>query len=380
MKHVTYMDYAAATPVDPSVLKAMQPFYAERFFNPSALYLAAQDVAKSLGHAREEVASILGAKPAEIIFTAGGTEANNLAIAGIMQQYPDAHMVMSSIEHDSVVMPAQEFSHSEVKVQPNGRLDHGDIERQITENTVLISIMYANNEIGTIQPIREVAKLVKEIRKNRQRKNNKLPLFLHTDACQATNYLDLHVHRLGVDLMTLNGGKIYGPKQSGVLFKAAHVNLQPQILGGGQEFGQRSGTENVVQSIGFAKALTLVQDKREKEVIRLQKLQKIFFDELEKQIPQVVINGSLKHRMPNNIHITIPGQDNERLLMSLDEQGIMCATGSACSASKEEASHVLKALGLPESAARSSLRFTLGQQTSMADVLNAVKTLQKIAT
>lgn len=378
MKQTIYMDYAAATPLDPKVHTAMQPYFQQQFFNPSALYLASQGVAKDLSTARAKVANILGAKPTEIIFTAGGTEANNLAINGVLQQYPDANVVTSAIEHDSVLAPVKQYDHRIVAVDEQGRILVNDLAKKIDDKTVLVSIMYANNEIGTIQPIREVAKIVGEERVKRIKSGNKLPLLLHTDACQAANYLDLHVHRLGVDLMTLNGGKIYGPKQSGVLYKAAHVQLKPQILGGGQEFGIRSGTENVACSIGFATALDLVQAKRNEEVVRLRTIQQEFINELHKQIPEVIINGSMKYRLPNNVHITLHDQDNEKLLMSLDELGIMCATGSACSASKDEASHVLDALGLSEKSARSSLRFTLGQQTTIEDVRQCVKSLQKI--
>ncbi len=377
MKRTIYLDYAAATPVDPIVLKVMQPYFVDEFYNPSALYLNSQKVSKDLENARTSVASILGVKPAEIIFTAGGTEANNLAIVGLMIQHPEANVVTSEIEHDSVLKPAREFNHRKVKTLPDGCIDLSDLAKKIDDQTVLVSIMYANNEIGTIQPIREVAKIVQKIREERQKSDNKLPLYLHTDACQAANYLDLHVHRLGVDLVTINGGKIYGPKQSGALFVAANVKLEPIIFGGGQELGLRSGTENVAGDIGFAEALKIAQDKKEGEVARLQKLQQQFIDGLQK-LPNVTINGSLKNRLPNNVHATFTGQDNERLIMQLDELGIMCAAGSACSASSEEVSHVLHAVGLSDTQAQSSLRFTMGQQTDSDDINFVLKTLAKL--
>lgn len=372
------MDYAAATPVDPRVLATMKPYFSDKFYNPSALYLASTEVGKAIGRARAAVAAQLGAKPGEIIFTAGGTEANNLAIFGIMSQYPEANIVTSGVEHDSVLMPARQFKHHEVKTQPDGQINLTDLAKKIDDKTVLVSVMYASNEIGTIQPLREIAKLVETIRAKRKKSRVSTPLFLHTDACQAANYLDLHVHRLGVDLMTLNGGKIYGPKQSGVLFKASHVNLRPQIRGGGQEFGLRSGTENVAQIIGFAKALDIAQSKRASETARLKILQKQFIQGLQKLPNKANINGSTKQRLPNNVHVTLSGHDNERLLMYLDEQGIMCATGSACSASNEEVSHVLSAIGLSEGAAQSSLRFTLGRQTTTADIKHALKVLNNL--
>jgi cysteine desulfurase len=204
-------------------------------------------------------------------------------------------------------------------------------------------------------------------------------LYVHIDACQAPAYLDIHAARLGVDAMTINSGKIYGPKQTGALFVKAGTVLAAQTLGGGQERGMRSGTENIANIIGFARALDLVQERRHEETARVQKLQKLFFGLLEEKIPAVVINGSRKHRLPNNVHITLPGYDNERLMMELDEQGIQCAVGSACSASNEEPSHVLKAMGLSDAEAQASLRFTMGIQTSEADIRRVVDVLTKLA-
>lgn len=357
-----YLDYAAATPVDAAVLKAMQPYFAEDFYNPSADYDAAREVQKALAAARTGVAHWLGARPAEIIFTAGGTEANNLAVHGIMRQFPKGNIVVSAIEHESVSEPAGTYDWRQVAVQSDGRLDLDDLRRKIDAKTVLVSVMYANNEIGTVQPIREIVRLVDEVRRRRGAKA--LPLYFHTDACQAANYMDLHVSRLGVDLLTLNGGKIYGPKQSGILYIKAGVTLTPLIQGGGQERDLRSGTENVAGAIGFGTALELTQKMRRDETARLQKLQKQFIEQLQNAVPQAVINGSRKYRLPNNVHVTIPGRDNERLLIQLDEAGIMAAAGSACSASSEEPSHVLRAIGLSDADARSSLRFTMGRQTT----------------
>lgn len=205
---------------------------------------------------------------------------------------------------------------------------------------------------------------------------NELPIYLHTDACQAANYLDLHVSRLGVDLMTLNGGKIYGPKQSGVLYASAKVRLEPLIRGGGQERNYRSGTENVASCIGFAKALQLVQAGRREESERLIGLQKLAFELIAQKLPQAVINGSQKHRLPNNVHLTLPGQDNERLLVELDERGILAAAGSACSASDDEPSHVLRAMGVSDVDAQASLRLTMGRDTSAQDIRDTIETLR----
>jgi cysteine desulfurase len=371
-----YLDYAAATPLDPRVLSAMQPYLGSAFYNPSATYTAGRQIHQALEAARGQVAHWLGSRPNEVIFTAGGTEANNLAIQGVMHQFPQANIVVSSIEHDSVLAAARNYDCREVKVNPQGVIDLEDLSRQIDQNTVLVSVMYANNEIGTVQPIRQIAKLVAA--KRSERPAGALPLYFHSDACQAANYLDLHTARLGVDLLTLNGGKIYGPKQSGILYVKSSVQLTPLIFGGGQERGLRSGTENPAASIGFARALELAQGGRRQEAHRLQGLQQHFLALLQQMLPQAVINGSKTRRLPSNMHLTIPGTDNERLLIQLDEAGVMAAAGSACSASDDEPSHVLRALGLSDEQARSSLRFTMGRDTTEAAIEQAATILAQL--
>lgn len=372
MKSPIYLDYAAATPVDLAVLAAMQPYFAERFYNPSAHYLDAQTVKKDLEQARSKVTAVLGARPPEIIFTAGATEANNLAIAGIMHQYPKANLVVSAIEHESVLQPARHYDVRLAPVGSDGLVDVLALEKLIDDQTVLVSIMYANNEVGTVQPLKKIAALLNQKRRGR---TADLPLLLHTDAAQAANYLDLHVARLGVDMLSINGGKIYGPKQSGALYVNRRARLAPIIVGGGQEQGLRAGTENVAGIIGFAAALLQAQSLQAKEVKRLQTLQKLFLDLLKATVPGIVVNGSLRQRLPNNVHVTIPGTDNERLLIQLDEAGIVAAAGSACSAANTEPSHVLAAMGLGDAAARASLRFTIGRATTAADIVQTVQTL-----
>ena len=372
-----YLDNAAATPVDSDVLAAMQPYWQDQFYNPSANYLAAREVSKHLEDARAEVAACLGARPAEVIFTAGGTEADNLAINGVMQKYPKAKLLVSAVEHDAILAAAQAYSHKLIPVSNTGVVNLVELAVQVDPQVVLISVMYANNEIGSIQPISQIAQLVKKVLKERQTTGNKLPLYLHTDASQAANYLNLQVSRLGVDLMTLNGGKIYGPKQTGALYVKADIVLNPQIVGGGQERGLRSGTQNVAGSVGFARALSIAQQMRPAEAKRLQMLQQSFIKQLQAAIPEVVINGG-KQRLPNNIHITIPDTDNELLMMQLDEKGIICAVGSACSASNQEPSHVLKAIGLTDEQAQSSLRFSMGRVTTAQDVKTTVHILQQL--
>lgn len=372
------MDYAAATPVEPSVLKAMAPYWSEKFYNPSAIYLKAKSVKQDIEKVRQIVARTLGVQSGEVVFTAGGTEANNLAISGVMRRHPKENCVISAIEHESVREAAQQYKHKETPVDKKGVVDLQKLEEIIDSDTVLVSIIYANNEVGTVQPLKAIAEIIEKTRRQRKQKGNKTPLYLHTDACQAANYLDIHANRLGVDLMTLNGGKIYGSKQSGCLYVRAGVVLEPEIRGGGQEFGLRSGTENVANIMGFSKALEMATEKRSAEVERLKKLQAIFIDEIEKNTSNVVVNGHKKHRLPNNVHLTISGADNERLLMELDERGIMCATGSACSASKEESSHVLRSMGFSDEQARASLRFTMGRLTTEKDVTQVVSILREL--
>lgn len=378
MDTLIYLDHAAATPLDPQVLEAMLPYFSERFFNPSATYMPALAVRKDLEAARSRIAHILGARANEIIFTAGGTEANNLVVRGVLEQFPDSNVVVSAIEHESVLRAAERYVCKTAAVGPGGVIDVEAVRAAINEQTVLVSVMYANNEVGSIQPIHRLSLMLQEVRRLRRAAGNDLPLYLHTDAAQAAAYLDMHVSRLGVDFITLNAGKIYGPKQAGVLFAAAGARFKPQILGGGQERGQRSGTENVAGAIGMAKALELAQQRREVETARLRQLQQLFFDLLVERVPYVIINGSRKMRLPNNIHITIPGTDNERLIISLDDAGILCAAGSACSASNEEPSHVLRAMGVSDKNAQASLRFSMGLSTTEAAVRKTVDILTSV--
>lgn len=375
-----YLDYAAATPLDERVEQAMAPYARELFYNPSATYLPARQVRAALDTARARVAHWLGARPAEVIFVAGGTEGNNLAISGVLAAHPGSSAVVGGVEHESVLAPAMNFNCFVALTTEQGRVDLDDLRRKIRDDTILVSVMYANNEVGTLQPLRQIATMLEGIRTKRRESGNALPLYLHTDACQATNYLDLHVSRLGVDLMTLNGGKVYGPKQSGVLYVASHVVLEPLVRGGGQERGLRSGTENVVASIGFAEALSIAQEMRSDEVSRLSALQHEAFRRLEAELPGVIVNGSRKSRLPNNIHVTLPGFDNERLLVQLEQAGILAAAGSACSASDEEPSHVLRAMGLGDEAARNSLRFTMGRGTTHESIDQLVSTLRNLTT
>ncbi len=361
-----YLDYAAATPVDQRVRDVMQPFFTEVFYNPSGLYQGAREARTGLENARARVAKTLGTRPSEIIFTAGATESVNLAIKGVAQQFPEHEILISSVEHDCVRKAAESSKHQEVPVDEAGVVRVPELSAMISDQTVLISIMYVNNEVGSIQPIREIATMVETVRKDRAKRGVTTPIWLHTDAAQAPNYLDVHISRLGVDMMTLNGGKMYGPKQSGILYMRAGIEIKPQIDGGGQEFGYRSGTENIAFAVGFAEALERAQRKHSAEKKKVSELR----DKLAKELIDIgaELNGHKKHRIANNVHVTFPGIDNERVLFALDDAGVSIAAGSACSASSDTSSHVLLAMGKTDEEARSSLRITLGKHTTDTEI------------
>jgi len=378
MKKQVYLDYAAATPLDPMIKKAIEPYFSDKFYNPSASYSAAVQTKRELKEATASIGKNLGVKPNEIVMTSGGSEANNLAISGVMQQNLEKTILVSAVEHDSVMEPAISFNNKLIPVDKHGRIILERLKELLNDDVAMISVMQVNNEVGSIQPIREIAKIIDEARQDRKSRAIKTPLFLHSDACQSPQYLDVHPNRLGVDLMTLNGGKIYGPKQSGILFVKTGVKLTPQIKGGGQQRGLRSGTESPAQTIGFAKALDKAISLKDSETNRMLLLQKKFFEGLGNLNSGIIVNGHNKKRLPNNIHVTIPGVDNERLIYQLDEAGIMVAAGSACSAEDGEPSHVLNAMGVSDKDARSSLRMTMGRPTTGEEITYVLKTLKQL--
>jgi cysteine desulfurase len=378
MSRTIYFDYAAATPLAVEVLQAMQPYQQQEFYNPSASYLAAKAVKIDIDEARSKISGLVGARPAEIIFTSGATEANNLAIAGIREAFPDGQILSTNLEHDSVRQPAAKAGGQLVNVTKDGLIDLEDLKKNINDQTVLVSLMLVNNELGTIQPVREVAAMIELERKSRLHSGNKLPIYLHTDAAQAGNYFDLHVSRLGVDLMSVNGGKMYGPKQTGFLYIRAGAIITPQIIGGSQEFGVRSGTENVAGIIGLSAAFAGAQNRHKAEAKRVIDLRRKLEQQLLQNFSDAQINGAEKHRAPHLLNISFGGQDNERLMMELDELGIMVATGSACSAGKGELSHVLAAIGLPKHVIQSSLRISLGRDTTEESIKKLIGALKQI--
>jgi cysteine desulfurase len=368
MKSPIYFDYAAATPLDEQVFSSMQPYFAEHFYNPSGMSLCSQLVARAIEGARTSIARNIGATSGEIIFTAGGTEANNLVINGVMAGNNDAKVLFSSIEHDSVILPAMEHNFATINVSKKGRFDLEDFKQKLDDSCTLISCIYANNEIGTIQPIRDIAEIVKTVRLDRKKRGVKNPIYFHTDACQAALHLDVNVSRLGVDFMTINGGKIYGPKQSGALYIRSGIRLSPLVLGGGQEHGLRSGTENVTSIIGLSSAFEKTRRLANSEKARLTQLRDVAIDKLSKIDGTIAFHGDLKKRLPNHISFAIPGVDNERLIMVLEENGIIVASGSACHASNGKPSTVLGAIGVPEDIARATIRLTMGRETTKEEI------------
>jgi len=379
MSRTVYLDHAAATPLDSKVLRAMQPYFSQEFYNPAATYRQAIKVRTAINEAKRKIAACLGVKQTEVIITSGGSESNNLAIRGIMQQFPNHKVLVSAIEHESVLEPAKEFKHQAIDVDQEGIVDVKKLERLIDDEVVLISVMQANNEVGSVQPLRQLGNLIEQVKVERKKQGIKTPLYFHADGCQAPQYLDIHPHRLGLDLYTLNSGKIYGPKQAGLLFVGSKVHLKSQISGGGQQQGLRSGTESVASVIGLAEALAESTKQKKQETERLRRLQKNFEAGLEKLKKNIEINGPTESkRLPSNLHITVPGVDNERLIYELDERGIMVASGSACNASNSEPSHVLKAMGRSDKAAQSSIRMTMGRATSQADIDYCISVFNKL--
>jgi cysteine desulfurase len=378
-----YLDHAAATPLEPAVLEAMLPYLRGHYANASSLYVAARATRQAVEAARHVVAGILGAKPTEVVFTSGSTESNNAAVQGVLKAHPGASWVTTAIEHDAIlaqVEPCRAAGHPAVivPVKPNGLVDPAAITAAITDTTVLVSVMMANNEIGTIQPVAEIAKRLAAIRATRTARGVTLPLYLHTDASQAAGYLDLHTTRLGVDLLSLNGSKIYGPKGAGLLYIRTGTQLEPLMYGGGQERGRRSGTENTAGVAGLAKALELTAATRDTESHRQAALRDQLIGELRAAIPDAILNGHPTRRLPGNINLTIPGVEGEALVLYLDNAGIMASTGSACSTGDLDPSHVLLAIGRTPAEANASLRLTLGRSTTKPGITQVARELPLI--
>ncbi len=370
MKRAIYLDYAAATPLDERVFDAMRPYLVDQFYNPSAAYDPARQVRFDLEDARHELAVAIGAKRDEIVLTAGATESINLAFKGLLEKKD--HVVIGATEHQAVSSVALQYDHSIAPCDTKGIVSPESIKKMINDGTKLVSITAADSEIGSIQPLSKIAHMIDEVRRDRRSRGVEHPLYLHTDASQAAGVIDLHVSRLGVDLLTLNAAKCYGPKQVGLLWAHTHVKLHPIIFGGGQERGLRSGTENVAGVVGFALALRLAQKHRRGAMEQLIKLREQLQSALTDQIPELVVNGSQKKHLPGHLNVSLDGLDAERVVFNLDRKGVLVATGAACAANKGTRSQVLTAIGLSDSQADGSLRFSLGRQTTKDDIEKAI--------
>ncbi|MDD3175084.1 MAG: cysteine desulfurase family protein [Candidatus Nanoarchaeia archaeon] len=352
MKKEIYFDNASTTPVRGDVLDAMLPYFSEKYGNPGSMHSKGLDALKAMYGARKKVANYLNCEDKEIIFTGSGTESTNLAILGFARKKKKGHVIVSAIEHHAVLHPAlrlkeEGFEVTVLNVDNDGLISLDELEKSIKNNTILVSINYANNEIGTIQEISNIGEIC-----------HKHNVIFHTDACQATPYLDLDVEKLNVDMMTLNGSKLNGPKGVGVLYIKKGIELEPLIYGGGQENNLRSGTENVPLIVGFAKALEIARENRVENYRHVLKLSKKLTRGLFK-IPNCQINGSTERRLPNNVNFSFLNVEGEALILLLNEEGIYVSTASACSSKSLEPSHVLMAIGLKPEVAHGSLRFTL---------------------
>ena len=371
-----YLDHAAATPVSRKVLQAMEPYFTRDFFNPSAAYLPAKKVAAEYEAAKNTIAHAIGAKGTDIVVTAGATEANNLAFtAAVQHNHGKDEVLYLETEHDSVRAIAKKHNGTAIKVLPSGLIDLEDLKAKITDETILISVSLANNELGTIQPMAEIGSLVRGIRIDRLKRGIKTPIYLHSDASQALNLLDINVARLGVDMLTLNAAKIYGPKGVGALYVAHDVKLSPLTMGGGQEKGLRAGTENVPGVIGFATATKEVKEHLNGNRKKYKHFKQILLSELQ---GYELVNK--KHTLDNFIVLCYNGIDAERLIYLLEEKEIYVATGAACAASKGKKSHVLTAIGLSDSQIVGSLRLTLGETNTEEQIHEAVQIINEVVT
>lgn len=369
-----YLDHSATTPVRPEVLAAMLPYFADKFGNASSVHRYGHEARMAVDLAREKVASLIGATPREIIFTSGGTEADNLAIRGIARAMQDKgnHFITSQIEHHAVLhtfelLEREGYKVTYVPCDKYGMIDPEDIRKSITGSTVLISVMHGQNEVGTIEPISEIGKIAREH-----------AILFHSDAVQSAGKIPIDVNDLGVDLLTLSSHKIYGPKGVGALFVRKGTRLTPQATGGAHERGLRAGTENVPGIVGFGEACHLAQTGLPQEAQRLSRLRDKLIQGLLTNIPEAVLNGHPSKRLPHNVNISVKHVEGEAMLLNLDLLGVAASSGSACTSGSLEPSHVLLAMGLPHETAHGSLRMTLGRSTSEEDIDYVIKILPPI--
>jgi cysteine desulfurase len=400
-----YLDYAATTPVDPAVFRVMKPYFSEKFGNAGSLHSFGQEAIAALDRSREIIAGSINADFRGIIFTSSATEANNLAIYGIVKGFFATHhgsikprIIISSIEHESVLETVRDLENNNVdvvylSVNKAGVVDLKELETSLNENTILVSVMYANNEVGTIQPIQKITEVIETFKKEHFRKETYCPLF-HTDASQAFQFLNCDAAELGVDFMTLSSHKIYGPKGAGALYikqaadgKQQTISLSPILTGGGQEFGLRSGTENIPAIVGFAKATELSAHSRKLANKKIAGLRDELWRGIKKMYPKAEINGAPFSRpitadnipcLPNILNVYFPGHDAQDLLTKFDLLGLSVSSGSACRARATLSSYVIEALGHPQERAESSIRFSLGRPTTKEEIMRAVQILKRI--
>jgi len=373
-----YLDNAASTAVHPEVVKEMLPYFDIQYGNPSSIHRFGRKAKNAIQKARKQVAALIGAEQDEILFTSGGTESNNTILYGIPNfresHFDQNHIITSSIEHEAVLQPCKEFEKNGTKitylpVDEHGIVNPDDITNATSPETVLVSIMFANNEVGTIQPIKEISEICK-----------KYQIPLHTDAVQAVGKIPINVKELGVDALSVSSHKINGPKGIGALFIKKGLRVAPQILGGGQENGMRSGTENVASIVGFGKACEIAKERLNENISHFQTLHSTMLSRVIKEISHVKLNGHPEKRIFNNIHLTFMGVNGEDLIIKLDEHGIAASTGSACSMHTQKASHVLKAMGFNHEQITGSLRMSFGYLNTLDEVDQTIDILKKVVT
>jgi len=370
-----YLDHAATTPVHPEVTKVMAPYFSKDFGNPSTLYSYGREAKGALEEARAKVAELIGAKqPEEIVFTSGGTEADNFAICGIAwaNQGKGNHIITTSIEHHAVInvckfLEKRGFEVTYLPVDKYGLVDPLQVKRVITDRTILVSVMHANNEIGTIEPVEEIAEIVKE-----------KGIYFHTDAVQTVGHLPIDVDKMKVDLLAMSAHKLYGPKGVGALYIKRGTRIVPFLYGGEQENKRRASTENVAGIVGFGEACLLTQKDMANEEKRLTHLRDKLIEGVLKRIKNCRLNGHPKKRLPGNVNVSVEGVEGESMLLQLDLAGVCASSGSACTSSILEPSHVLMAIGVSPEVAHSSLRFTLGAENNEQDINYVLKVLPDI--
>ena len=367
-----YLDNAASTKIHEDVLESMMPFLKEQYGNPSSIHRYGRLAQKGIEKARKQVANLINADSSEILFTSGGTESNNTALYGIAKKNPQSRIITSSIEHDSILEPCAKlekegFDIIYLPVNNFGLVDPLILKNNLTENTSLVSIMFGNNEVGTVEPIADFVNICKE-------KN----IVFHTDAIQAVGKIPIDVKELGVDMLSISSHKIHGPKGIGALYIRNGISIDPVILGGGQENGLRSGTENVANIVGFGKACELSRINFLENISKMKELRDYLSNKIIQEIPEVTLNGHLETRLPNNIHLTFLGVNGEDLLIKLDENEIAASTGSACSVQIQKASHVLQAMGFSHEQITGSLRLTIGISNNFEEMDKTVEILKNV--